>query len=410
VPDSNRNIFKNALDQWGGGVSLFFCYTHLSHDLTTGLLIAMLPFIRQDMDLNYFQAGLLVSAYSVTSGFSQIFGGWIGDRIKRRWIAITMGLVGVGLSGFAAGLMPSYYSLLTALVVMGIFAGAYHPSAVPALSSLFADRRGKAIGLHMIGGSVGFGIGPFLGTAIAATLNWHMAFLILCLPALIAGLSVALWLRKIEPTVSTSAPSVSVGEGTKQPGAGPGAPTLGQVLKSVALMISLVVIVTFTSGSLLPFVPLYLVDHHGLTTTMAALWTSGIRASGIVGSLLGGWLSDRWGNKRTVLLSLIAVGPAMLLFTTMNYFAALAVVMIAIGILWTMRETAVQTYLMGKTPLNLHGIVFGIYFGIGMQGQSLLQPVYGSFMDMVGISNVFLIVGIISVATSVITVFVARKL
>ena len=406
---NQSGALKKALDQWGGGTSLFFSYTHLSHDMTTGLLIALLPFIRQDMDLNYFQAGLLVSAYSVTSGFSQIFGGWVGDRIRRRWISITFGLLGVGLSGFAAGLMPSYNTLLIAMVFMGIFAGFYHPSAVPALSSLFEDRRGKAIGLHMIGGSIGFGIGPFIGTAIAATLNWHMAFTILCLPALIAGLWVALWLRKIEPAAPGSV------RGENAPGGGktvtvPGGPTLRQVLKSVAPVVILVVIVTFTSGSLLPFLPLYLVDHHGLTTTMASVWTSNVRSAGIVGSLLGGWLSDRWGNKRTVLVSLIAIGPVMLLFTTLNYFAALAVVMMAIGILWTMRETAVQAYLMSKTPLNLHGIVFGLYFGIGMQGQSLLQPVYGGLMDMAGIADIFFYVALISVATSIVTIFMAKKL
>ena len=409
MSDGKNGVLKKVLDQWGGGTSLFFCYTHLSHDMTTGLLIALLPFIRQDMNLNYFQAGLLVSAYSVTSGFSQIFGGWVADRLKRRWITIMMGLLGVGLSGFAAGLMPSYNTLVIAMVFMGIFAGFYHPSAVPALSSLFEDRRGKAIGLHMIGGSIGFGIGPFIGTAIAATSNWHMAFTILCLPALIAGVWVAIWLRKIEPAALSGA------HGAPAPGGGqtvtmPAGPTLRQVLKSVAPVVILVVIVTFTSGSLLPFLPLYLVDHLGLTATMAAIWTSVVRASGIVGSLLGGWLSDRWGNKRTVLVSLIAIGPVMLLFTTMNYIAALAVIMIAIGILWAMRETAVQTYLMGKTPLNLHGIVFGIYFGIGMQGQSLLQPVYGGLMDMAGIADIFFYVALISVATSIVTIFMARKI
>ncbi len=377
--------------------------------MTTGLLIALLPFIREDMALNYFQAGLLVSAYSITSGLSQIFGGWVGDRIRRRWVSITTGLLGVGLSGFAAGLMPSYDTLLIAMVFMGIFAGFYHPSAVPALSSLFEDRRGKAIGLHMIGGSIGFGIGPFIGTAIAATLNWHMAFTILCLPALIAGLWVALWLRKIEPVVSSGTQGASAmggGRSVKKAGG----PTLSQVLKSVAPIVILVVIITFTSGSLLPFLPLYLVDHQGMTVTMASIWTSVVRAAGIVGSLLGGWLSDRWGNKRTVLVSLIAIGPVMLLFTTVNYFVVLAVIMIAIGILWTMRETAVQTYLMDKTPLNLHGIVFGIYFGIGMQGQSLMQPLYGGLMDMFGIANVFFAVALISIATSIVTIFMSRKL
>jgi len=319
-----------------------------------------------------------------------------------------MGLLGVGLSGLAAGLMPSYGTLLAAMLAMGIFAGAYHPSAVPAISSLFEDRRGKAIGLHMIGGSVGFGLGPFIATAIAATLNWHVAFLVLCIPALIAAVWVALWLRKIEPSVSTKK-NAAAGS-TLQPGAETEGPTVWQVLKSLSLIIVLVVIVTFTSGSLLPFVPLYLVDQYGLTNTMAAIWTSILRASGILGSLMGGWLSDRWGNRRTVLLTLIAIGPVLLLFTTVNHFAALAVLMIAVGILWTMRETAVQTYLMGRTPLRMHGIIFGIYFGVGQQGQSLLQPVYGGFMDMVGINNVFLIVGVISLLTSIVTIFLTRKI
>jgi FSR family fosmidomycin resistance protein-like MFS transporter len=399
---------KNQVNQWGGGTSLFFCFTHFSQDLTTSLLITLLPFIRQDMALNYFQAGLLVSAFSVTSGLSQILGGWIGDRIRRRWISITLGLAGVGISGFAAGLMPSYESLLIAMVSMGIFAGAYHPAAVPAISSLFEDRRGKAIGLHMIGGAIGFGIGPFIGTAIAATLNWHMAFLILSLPAMIAAVSVAIWLRKIEPSIPRET-KITIDNSQKH-GADTKSPTLWQSLKSVSTVFILVVVVTFTSGSLLPFIPLYLVDHYSMTSTMAAFWTSMLRASCILGSLMGGWLSDRWGNKRTVLLSLIALGPAMLLFTTLDYFPVLAVVMVAIGILWTMRETAVQTYLMTRTPPSKHGMVVGIYFGVGQQGQSLLQPVYGVFMDMAGISTIFLIVGLISMTTSIITIFVARKI
>lgn len=403
MPKEKTNKLKTIIDQWGGGVSLFFCYTHLSHDMTTGLLVALLPFIREDLALNYFQAGLLVSAYSVTSGISQIFGGWVGDRIKRRWITISMGLTGVGISGLVAGLMPSYISLLIAMIIMGVFAGAYHPSAVPAISSIFHDRRGKAIGLHMIGGSLGFGIGPFIGTAIAATMGWHWAFIILCLPSLIAAVWVALWLRRIEP-------AIPVDRAAAEAGVPQDTATVGQVLKSAALIITLVVLVTFTSGSLLPFVPLYLVDHHGMSSTVAAIWTSVIRASGIPGSLLGGWLSDRWGNKQTVLLSLISIGPAILLFSYTGNIAVLGIIMVSIGILWAMRETAVQTYLMGRTPLRLHGIVFGIYFGIGQQGQSLMQPVYGGFMDMLGVSNVFIIVGFISVAISLTTALLARKL
>jgi len=399
------DALKKQFNHWGGGISRFFCFTHFSHDLMTSLLITMLPFIRQDMMLNYFQAGLLVSAYSITSGLSQILGGWVGDRIRHRWISITIGLIGVGVSGLATGMMYTFESLLTTMVFMGIFAGAYHPAAVPAISSLFEDRRGKPIGLHMIGCAVCFGLGAFIGTAIAATINWHMAFILLSIPALAAGVSVAVWLRKIEPDIPRHA--VAEVKGKK---ADPDTPSLWQVLRKVSVVFILVIVVTFTSGSLLPFIPLYLVDHYNLSATMAAIWTSVLRASGIIGGLFGGWLSDRWGNRNTVLLALVAIGPAIMLFTTVGYFPALAVMMIVIGILWMMRETVVQTYLMTRTPPRMHGMVVGIYFGIGQQGQSLLQPVYGVFMDMAGISTVFLVVGLISLATSIITIFLARKI
>src|SRR5512136_221671 len=96
---------------WGGKTAFFFTYTHLSHDLTIGLLAALLPFIRQDLGLNYLQSGFLVSAFSLTAGFSQFLGGWISDRIAKTK-AIALGLVGVGLSAIAVSFAPSYYFLV----------------------------------------------------------------------------------------------------------------------------------------------------------------------------------------------------------------------------------------------------------------------------------------------------------
>ncbi len=72
------------VNQWGGKSALFFTYTHLSHDLTTGLLVALLPFIRQDLGLNYLQAGFLVSAFSLTAGLSQLLGGRLSHPLGSR--------------------------------------------------------------------------------------------------------------------------------------------------------------------------------------------------------------------------------------------------------------------------------------------------------------------------------------
>ena len=174
----DRNL-RNAFHQWGGRTTSFFTYIHFNHDLCLGLLAALLPLIREGLGLNYLQSGLLLSALTITSGLSQIPGGWLGDRFSRQKV-IAIGLSGVGLTTLAVGLSPAYYPMLFILVFMGIFSGAYHPSAVSVLSSqVDYDQRGKAIALHMVGGSIGFAIGPILGGIIAGITGWRFAFIIL---------------------------------------------------------------------------------------------------------------------------------------------------------------------------------------------------------------------------------------
>ena len=159
---------RGVFDQWGGTTATYFAYTHGSHDQCAGLLVALLPFIRTDLGLSYMKSVLLLSAYSITAGASQFLGGWLGDRISR-YLVIAVGLCGVGSAALAVGLSSAFYPMLAILIIMGIFAGAYHPSATSMISGYFEKgRMGKAIAVHMLGGSIGFALGPILGGIIAS--------------------------------------------------------------------------------------------------------------------------------------------------------------------------------------------------------------------------------------------------
>ena len=111
---------KQVYHQYGGGTAAFFTYTHFSHDLTTGLMVALLALVREDLGLSYLESGLLISAYSIVSGISQFPMGWLGDRMKRNVVA-ALGLGGVALSAIAVSLSPSYHLMLVFMVIMGIF-------------------------------------------------------------------------------------------------------------------------------------------------------------------------------------------------------------------------------------------------------------------------------------------------
>lgn len=406
MPETRKGTFFH---QWGGSISTFFAYTHFSHDLCTGLLAALLPLIKVGLGLSYLQSGLLLSAFTITAGLSQFPGGWIGDRTKRH-IVIATGLAGIGLACLAIGLSPAYYPMLFILIIMGIFAGAYHPSALSVLSGYIEDsRRGKAIALHMVGGSIGFAIGPIIGGLIAETLGWRYAFIILGIPALVA---VPLILKKFgqqesitnaEPeSQSTTNSDTTFQQGNQHTG-------IFQVLRPIAIVFCLAISMQLIGGTAMAFIPVYLVDKYYVTPAYAAMLIGVTRGGGIAGSLVGGWLSDRWGRKEAIFLALVATGPSLLLLTKLPFNAGLVATLIIFGMFMYMRQATVQPFLMASVPPQLRATAFGIYFGLGMEGMSLLQPVAGHFMDIYGIVEVFNVIALLSITLSLVALLLMKK-
>ncbi|MBI2860443.1 MAG: MFS transporter [Chloroflexi bacterium] len=396
----------SILQRWGGGAAAFFTYTHLSHDLVTGLLVALLPLIREGLGLSYLETGLVLSAFTITSGVSQVPGGWLGDRLKRQ-VVMAIGLTGIGLTSIAVGLSSSYYQLLFILVFMGLFAGAYHPSATSILSSQTeVSRRGKAIAVHMVGGTVGYAVGPVLGGFIAQVSVWRFAFILLGLPAIIAAPVVLRRFRgqdlnKMESGAKSRHEPAPGGAQTKAPG-------IIKALRPLAVIFSLVVLVHFISGSAMAFIPIYLVDRHAVSPTYAVMLISLVRVGGVGGSLFGGWLSDRWGRKNATVLTLVITGPVLFMLTRLPFSWGLIVVLMLFGMISYMRPTAFLPFLMDSAPAHLRGTIFGIYLGLAMEGMSLLQPVAGYYMDIFGIVEVFDVIALSTVAVSLITLVWAR--
>ena len=68
-----------------------------------------------------------------------------------------------------------------------------------------------------------------------------------------------------------------------------------------------------------------------------------------------------------------------------------------------------QPFLMDSVPSQLRATMFGIYFGLALEGQSLMRPVAGHFMDIFGIAAVFNGIALISVGLSLGALFLAKK-
>jgi MFS family permease len=151
----------------------YFIVAHASHHLLTALPQPMLPYIQQEFNLNYTQSAAITSAFSLASGASQVPSGWLSDRLGPAFL-ITMGILGVALGGLFVAFSHTYVVLIIALVFMGLMAGGYHPASTPLISMMVPKRlRGRALGLHLIGGNSSFFLAPIIAGGIAAAWGWR---------------------------------------------------------------------------------------------------------------------------------------------------------------------------------------------------------------------------------------------
>jgi len=381
----------------------------MSHDLCPGMLSALLPLIKTGLGLSYLQSGLLLSSFTITSGLSQFAGGWFGDKFKQSSV-IAVGLGGVGLAALAAGLNPVYYPLLAIMIFMGIMSGGYHPSAITLLTSgLGEDKRGKIIALHMVGGSIGFSLGPILGGLIAEALGWRFSYIILSVPPLIAALLIILKYRQ------QSIKSAEIGDTITDRSSFMDEPEtgkigIGEALRPVALVIALVISTQLIGGTAMAFLPVYLFERHAIAPASATMLMGLVRGGGILGSFLGGWSSDKWGKYNTLFIALLFTGPVLYLLTVLPLNAGVIVLLAVFGMIMYIRQVVIQSLLIDSIPVYLRTTVVGIYFGLSMEGTSLLQPVAGHYMDIFGIVNIYHVVALMSIGLSLLSLLLVKRL
>lgn len=366
---------------------------HFSHHLLTALPVPLLPMIRNHFTLSYAQSGLLISAFALTYGISQLPGGWIASRTGYR-ILIAISISGVALNGLLVGLSQTYIMMVVFLVLMGIAGGGYHP-AVPSLISMSVEPRklGRSLGLHVIGGSTSYFLAPLLAAAIASSWGWRGPFIGLGVPTVIFGIVVYLFLGH---QIKREKTKRNLTENQTQPLSIPGN------LRSLVIFIFLSTFTQAVIFSTITFIPLYMVDQFGINEKAAAAFLAIPYSAGLWASPLGGYFSDRLGSVRMVLAVCFISGPIIYLLNLVNYGLSLYVILTALGIAIYTRMPASEAYIVTQTSKHHRSTVLGIYFFSGMEGSGVLAPVMGFLIDRFGFYTSFTTAGAVLFVTTLV--------
>ena len=291
---------------------------------------------------------------------------------------------------------------------MGLMGGGYHPASAPLISSsVEPEKRGRALGFHVIGGSISFFLAPIVAAVIAGACGWRGSFIGLAVPTAIFGIIFFILLGKrgeksrIQQDMAVSPDRSS------------------SVSRGIRPLITFFILTIISGGvgfSLIGFIPLYLVDHFGTSERAAASMLSIIWSAGLWAGPLGGYLSDRLGREPIILATNALIGIVIYLMTIVPFSLGISglfsinglgigTLLFFMGICSFVRMPVSEAFIMDQTSVHRRSTIYGLYYFAMQQSGGIFAPIVGMVVDRYSFGSCFTIAGVIIVVVTVICSF-----
>jgi len=257
------------------------------------ILGPFLPVIERELGLGHGGAGSLFLFIQLGYASGLLSSGLVSWRFTHRR-TITASTIAVGISMIGLSRCASLWEIRLGLVFLGAAAGLYLPTAIATITHLVNEAHwGKAFAVHELAPSLGYITAPLLTEALFAAVSWRGVLAVVGVGAILLGGCFALW-----------------GKGRDVPGEAPRIHTMARVLRdpSVLVMAFLFAVAVGASMGAYTMYPLFLVSEIGLSLPAANAITGLSRVSSLAVVLCAGWLTDRVGERRTLVLALTTAG------------------------------------------------------------------------------------------------------
>ncbi len=259
---------------------------HLFHDLYSSFLAPLLPTLIENFSLSLMSAGIL-STFSRIPSILNPFIGYLADKIGARYFVIFAPAITATLMS-SLGQANSITSLAIILFLAGISSAMFHATSPGLVASASSERKGFGLSLFMAGGGIGRSLGPLLVVWVVSV--WGLSSIYrLMFMGWSASLILFVQFRKLDFTPQENPPLK------------PALP----LFKAFFLPLSIVVILRSTlTAALTTYLPVYMVQSG------APLWIAGaaltvLEISGVIGALFMGPISDSFGRRKIIKISLL---------------------------------------------------------------------------------------------------------
>lgn len=340
--------------------------------------------IKADFGVSDSQIALLQGfAFAVFYSVAAVPFGWLSDRISRKWLVVA-GVLGWSAMTALSGLARSFPTLFLARIGVGVgeatlapaahsmIADAFPPHRLPFALTVFGMGVGIGAGLAFIVGGqvVGWAItGPAIALpGIGVLAPWHLAFLAVGAPGVLAALVMAILIR--EPPRRHQAGASGVTEAS-----------LWQFARACWPLLALLVIglgcLTASGYASLAWLAAFFERSYGWGADRAGLAIGGLLiGAGLPGALLCGAIATRLaasGARDSALTTMAVASIASAPFAALAFLAPDP----TSAVLWLIVPMAIGSCYVGLGPAAVQALSPGALRGRMAAWQLLLTGLIG---------------------------------
>jgi MFS family permease len=274
------------------------------------ILTGMLPLVRDSLEINNKQAGLLATYFLVSYAVISPLMGFAGDRFNRmKLLAIGIGIWSLATLG--SGLAQSYGQLALARSLLGIGEATNGVLTPTILMDLFPrEKRARALSFFYLAMPLGGALGLSLGGWISTRYGWNTAFFVVAAPGLLAAVSTLL----LPEPVRGESEGVSTNLLREHERVGASREDYIDLMVNSSYTYSVLgmAFYTFAIGGLAYWLPTFFHVARNMPLDQVDHWLGAVTVvASISGMSLGGWLADRLAKTNPRALFVVP-GVAML--------------------------------------------------------------------------------------------------
>jgi FSR family fosmidomycin resistance protein-like MFS transporter len=360
------------------------CAAHTLHDGFSDVTYVLLPLLAQTFGLSLAQVGMIRAAHRVAMASFQIPAGLIAERFGERNL-LALGTLIAGCAFLALGYVPGFWAILIALFFAGVGSAVQHPLSSTIISHAYpGDGRRGALGTYNFFGDVGkFLFGGIVSLLLLAGISWQAPVVGFGIAGIVTAIAIFLTVTNTHTPKATEA---SATPAAKSRGWGINNPQGFTALCLIEILDS------STRTGVLTFIAFVLLSK-GLPEGWAVLSVPLILVGGMAGKLACGFLAERLGIVRMIIITEVATGCGLLATLVLPATASFLLLPL-IGVVLNGTSSVLYATIGDFVDKDRLARAFGFFYTVGSLCGIAAPLGYGLIGDLYGVETSMAIIGI----------------